>query len=85
MGEDYHSGRPVNLGSQGMGHRLATIRFHAGASNQDQRLTGSDSFWPDRVEFNFRKQSADFANEQTPALRVFRRLESQEGFFKLSQ
>ena len=41
--------------------------------------------WSDRVEFDFCKQSADFANEQTPTLRVFRRLERQEGLFKLSQ
>ena len=41
--------------------------------------------WPDRVEFDFCKQSADFANEQTPTVRVFCRLERQEGFFKLSQ
>jgi hypothetical protein len=37
------------------------------------------------VELDFCKQSADFANEQTPTVRVFRRLEGQEGFFKLSQ
>jgi len=85
MDEDYHPERPVNMGSQRMGHHPATIRFHGGASNQDQGLAGSDSFWLDRVEFNFRKQSADFANEQPPMLRVFRRLERQEGFFKLSQ
>jgi hypothetical protein len=76
---------PSRYPPHGVAHHLATIRFHAGASNQDQRLTGSDSFWPDRVEFDFCKQSADFANEKTPALWVFRRLERQEGFFKLSE
>ena len=46
---------------------------------------GSDSFWTDRVAFDFCKQSADFANEQTPTLRVFRHPQLQECFFKLSQ
>jgi hypothetical protein len=35
--------------------------------------------------FDFRKQSAHFANEQPPTLWVFRCLEAQEGLFKLSQ
>ncbi len=76
---------PSRYPPPGVAHHLATIRFHAGASKQDQRLTGSDSFWHDSVEFDFCNQSADFANERTPTLRVFRLLERQEGFFKLSQ
>jgi len=37
------------------------------------------------VAFDFCKQPAHFANEQSSAPGVFRHLERQEGLFKLSQ
>jgi hypothetical protein len=46
---------------------------------------GSDQSRRDRVAFHFFKQTAYFANEQSPTLRVSRCLEAQEGLFKLCQ
>ena len=48
-------------------------------------IAGGDSFFLDLVAVDLRKQSAHFAKEQPPTLRVFRRLERQEGLLKFPQ
>ena len=42
-------------------------------------------FWCEGMEFDFCKQPSHFPKEHPPTLRVFRRLERQERFFKLLQ
>ena len=61
-------------------HSIITIKLKPSST-----IDGGDSFLLDMVAVDLGKQSAHFAKEHPPTLRVFRLLERQQGLLKLPQ